>query len=127
MKKVYLRKIPSSHVPACYYFLNRAGKTILNIRICEIDREKIMHNSESNTIIKEISPKLSPVLGKNENKIIAAWNPGSKVLGTTQNQKQLPLQGLANVRSFLSLGVLAVQIAMIVNNMWGLSGKSLIF
>jgi hypothetical protein len=44
----------------------------------------------------------------------------SKVLGTTQNQKQLPLQGLANVRTFLSLGVLAVQIAMIVNNAWGL-------
>ena len=79
-----------------------------------------MHNSESNAKIKEISPKLSPVLGKNEDKIIAAWNPGSKVLGTTQNQKQLPLQGLANVRTFLSLGVLAVQIAMIVNNMWGL-------
>jgi hypothetical protein len=44
----------------------------------------------------------------------------SKVLGTTQNQKQLPLQGLANVRTFLSLGVLAVQIAMIVNNVWHL-------
>jgi hypothetical protein len=44
----------------------------------------------------------------------------SKVLGTTQNQKQLPLQGLTNVRTFLSLGVLAVQIAMIVNNIWGL-------
>jgi hypothetical protein len=43
-----------------------------------------------------------------------------KVLGTTHNQKQLPLQGLANVRTFFSLGVLAVQIAMIVNNVWGL-------
>lgn len=44
----------------------------------------------------------------------------SKVLGTAQNQKQLPIQGLADVRTFLSLGVLAVQIAMIVNNVWGL-------
>jgi hypothetical protein len=44
----------------------------------------------------------------------------SKVLGTTQNQKQLPLPGLANVRTFFSLGVLAVQIAMIVNHLWGL-------
>jgi len=59
-------------------------------------------------------------LDENVSIIIATWNPGSKVLGTTQNQKQLPLQGLANVRTFLSLGVLAVQIAMIVNNMWGL-------
>jgi hypothetical protein len=44
----------------------------------------------------------------------------SKVLGTTHNQKQLLLQGLANVRTFFSLRVLAVQIAMIVNNAWDL-------
>jgi hypothetical protein len=42
-----------------------------------------------------------------------------KVLDTQDNQKQLPIQGLANVRTFLSLGVLAVQVAMIVNNVWG--------
>jgi len=44
----------------------------------------------------------------------------AKVLGTTNNHKQLPVQGLANVRTFLSLGVLAVQITMIVNNIWRL-------
>lgn len=44
----------------------------------------------------------------------------AKVLGTTHNQKQLPVRGLANVRTFLSLGVLAVQVAMIVNNIWRL-------
>ena len=44
----------------------------------------------------------------------------AKVLGTTNNQKQLPVRGLANVRTFLSLGVLAVQVAMIVNNIWHL-------
>jgi hypothetical protein len=44
----------------------------------------------------------------------------SKVLGTTNNHKQLPIQGLAKVRTFLALGVLAVQIAMIVNNVRGL-------
>jgi hypothetical protein len=44
----------------------------------------------------------------------------AKVLGTANNHKQLPLQRLANVRSFLCLGVLAVQIAMIVNNTFGL-------
>lgn len=44
----------------------------------------------------------------------------SKVLGTTNNHKQLPLQGLEKVRSFLALGVLAVQVAMIVNNVRGL-------
>ena len=44
----------------------------------------------------------------------------SKVLGTGNNHKQLPRQGLAKVRSFLCLGVLAVQIAMILNNAFGL-------
>jgi hypothetical protein len=44
----------------------------------------------------------------------------SKVLGTTDNHKQLPLQGQANVQTLLALGVLAVQIAMIANSIWGL-------
>lgn len=44
----------------------------------------------------------------------------AKVLGTANNHKQLPLQHLANVRTFLCLGVLAVQIAMIINNAFGL-------
>lgn len=44
----------------------------------------------------------------------------SKVLGTANNHKQLPLQWLAKVRPFLCLSVLAVQIAMIVNNAFGL-------
>jgi len=44
----------------------------------------------------------------------------SKVLGTHNNHKQLPLQSLPKVRSFLSLAVLAVQVAMIFNNISGL-------
>ncbi len=44
----------------------------------------------------------------------------AKVLGTTNNQKQLPVHGLANIRTFLSLGVLAVQITMLLNNIWHL-------
>lgn len=44
----------------------------------------------------------------------------SKLLGTTHNHKQLPLQWLVKVRPFLCLGVLAVQIAMIVNNTFDL-------
>jgi len=43
----------------------------------------------------------------------------SKVLGTTNNHKQLPLKWLTKVRPFLSLAVLALQIAMIVNNAFG--------
>jgi hypothetical protein len=44
----------------------------------------------------------------------------SKVLGTTNNHKQLPLQCLAKVRPLLALAVLAVQITMIVNNAFSL-------
>lgn len=44
----------------------------------------------------------------------------SKLLGTANNHKQLPLQWLTKVRPFLCLGVLAVQIAMIVNNVFAL-------
>jgi hypothetical protein len=44
----------------------------------------------------------------------------AKVLGTANNHKQLSLQHLTNVQTFLCLGVLAVQIAMIVNNAFGL-------
>ena len=44
----------------------------------------------------------------------------SKVLGTTDNHKQLPIKGLANVRTCLTLGVLTLQIAMIANSIWGL-------
>jgi hypothetical protein len=41
------------------------------------------------------------------------------VLGTKGRQKQLPVAGLPRVDTFLSLGVLAVQIAMLVNSVWG--------
>lgn len=49
----------------------------------------------------------------------------SKVLGTTNNHKQLPLQRLEKVRPFLALGVLAVQVAMIVNNVCGLPSRQI--
>lgn len=44
----------------------------------------------------------------------------SKVLGTANNHKQLPVQWLAKVQPLLCLGVLAVQIAMILNNVYDL-------
>jgi hypothetical protein len=49
----------------------------------------------------------------------------SKVLGTANNHKQLPVQWLAKVRPFLCLAVLAVQIAMIVNNVFGLQFRNI--
>jgi len=44
----------------------------------------------------------------------------AKVIGATDNHKQLPIQQLATVRTGLALATLTVQIAMIVNNIWGL-------
>jgi len=44
----------------------------------------------------------------------------SKLLGTANNHKQLPLQCLTKVRPFLCLAVLAVQITMIVNHLFAL-------
>jgi hypothetical protein len=41
------------------------------------------------------------------------------VLGTKGKQKQLPVAGVACVSTFLSLGVLAVQIGMLLNSIWG--------
>jgi hypothetical protein len=61
-------------------------------------------------------PPISQWLKCRKTAIEPVFDLFSKVLGTTNNHKQLPLQGLAKVRTFLALGVLAVQIAMIVNN-----------
>jgi hypothetical protein len=44
----------------------------------------------------------------------------AKTLGATDNHKQLPIQGLANVRTCLALATLTVLITMIANNIWDL-------
>jgi hypothetical protein len=46
----------------------------------------------------------------------------SQVAGTPNNHKQLPhrVKGLARVSTFLLLSMFLVQVAMIVNDVWGL-------
>lgn len=44
----------------------------------------------------------------------------SRVIGAGDHQKQLPIKGLAKVRSCLALGTLLIQLAMIVNSIWGM-------
>jgi hypothetical protein len=39
-----------------------------------------MYNDENKAKLKEVPPKLSPVLGKNEDKIIVTWNPGMTMM-----------------------------------------------
>ena len=48
----------------------------------------------------------------------------AKVLGTQAKQKQLPVQRLDNVRSCLALASFSVQLAMIVNSIWGLPHRN---
>jgi hypothetical protein len=49
----------------------------------------------------------------------------AQVIGATDNHKQLPVQGLVNVRTCLALGVLTIQIAMLANNIWDLPLRSI--
>ena len=49
----------------------------------------------------------------------------AKVLGTTGKHKQLPVQRLDNVQTCLALATLSVQLAMIVNNIWGLPARNI--
>ena len=44
----------------------------------------------------------------------------SKVPGLGNSRKQLPIRGIGNVRTFLTVGTLIVQSAMIINNVRGL-------
>ena len=43
----------------------------------------------------------------------------AQLIGATDNPKQLPLQGLANVRACLALATLTLHVAMIANSIWG--------
>ena len=56
----------------------------------------------------------------------------ARVLGSPGKQGRVPVQRLGNVRTCLTLGVLTVQLAMIMNNVWGLplrniSGMATVF
>lgn len=58
---------------------------------------------------------------KNRKAIIEPlFNLISYLLDTTSNHKQLPIKGKENVRSFLGLGVILTQLALLVNSIYGL-------
>jgi uncharacterized protein (DUF2342 family) len=48
----------------------------------------------------------------------------AQVLGCEGKNKQLPVQGLRNVRTCLSLATLSVQATMIMNSMWQLPSRN---
>ena len=44
----------------------------------------------------------------------------AQLIGAGTQQKQLPVQGVAKVRTCLALATLLAQLAMMVNNIWGM-------
>jgi hypothetical protein len=65
-------------------------------------------------------PNMAEHLRKRRTSVEPLFDLIAKVLGTTGRQKQLPIQGLENVRTCLALATLTVQIAMIVDSIWDL-------
>jgi hypothetical protein len=58
-------------------------------------------------------------LQRRRTSIEPAFNLMAQIIGTTARQKQLPVKGLANVRACLAIATLSLQLAMIVNTIWG--------
>lgn len=63
-------------------------------------------------------PDIKVQLDRRKTNVEPLFDLIAKVLGADGLQKQLPVQGLDNTRTCLSLAVLSVQIAMIVNCIW---------
>lgn len=69
-------------------------------------------------------PHLAECLKKRRTTIEPLFDLIAKVLGTTGRHKQLPVKRIENVRTCLALAILSVQIAMIVNHIWGLPSRN---
>ena len=63
-------------------------------------------------------------LSKRRSSVEPLFDLIAKTIGTTSQQKQVPVKGFVNVRSCLAIGVLSVQIAMIVNAIWNLPTRN---
>ena len=69
-------------------------------------------------------PEQRLCLSKRRSSVEPLFDLIAKVIGTTPQQKQLPVKGFCNVRCCLAIGVLSVQIAMIVNAIWSLPARN---
>jgi len=65
-------------------------------------------------------PQQAELLRSRRTAIEPVFDLLAQLIGATDNHKQLPLQGLANVRTCLALATLTLQVAMIANSIWGL-------
>lgn len=65
-------------------------------------------------------PDVARLLQQRKTAIEPVFDLLAKLLGLTGKQKQLTLQRLTNVRTYLALASLSLQIAMIANSIWGI-------
>jgi hypothetical protein len=79
-------------------------------------------NSKPAKVYKEFikQPSQAKLLRQRRTAIEPVFDLIAKLIGATGKQKQLPIQGLRNVRTCLALATLTLQFAMLVNSMWGL-------
>lgn len=71
----------------------------------------------------ETSPQLQTYQQQRKTTIEPVFNLLSDLTGTKNNQKQLPISGIENVRTFLMLTIVLLQIAMLVNSIWNLPSR----
>ena len=71
----------------------------------------------------ETSPELQAYQQNRKTAIEPIFNLLCDLTGTHNNQKQLPVSGIENVRTFILLSVVLLQIAMLVNSIWNLPSK----
>ena len=71
------------------------------------------------------APAHAALLKRRRTAIEPMFDLVATVLGTTANHKPLPIQKLAHVRPCLALATLTIQLAMIVNSIWGLPFRNI--
>jgi hypothetical protein len=64
-------------------------------------------------------PDMAALLRARKTTIEPVFDLIGKLLGVTGRQKQLAIQRLPNVRTCIGLAVLALQVAMLANSVWG--------
>ena len=69
-------------------------------------------------------PKQRRHLSKRRSSVEPLFDLIAKVIGTSTQQKQLPVKGFFNVRCCLAIAVLSVQVAMIANAIWKLPTRN---
>jgi hypothetical protein len=70
-------------------------------------------------------PDIAEHLKRRKTSVEPLFDLIASVIGANTKQKQLPVQGLDNVRTCLTLAALSVQIAMIANSIWELPPRNI--